>query len=106
MRKSIKLTAPSHRWYFEKSFSNSERYERFINWLSAEFYFSQQEQGPLFIIYFPNGKVMVRKTDGFNTSCISQITIDSKCHSIGAKIKMKLTRFLDFMDHYNRLNQA
>lgn len=105
MKQNTNLIEENHRWYFEKSFSCSEKYDQFINWLRVEFYFFQQDQGSDFTIYFPNGHVLVKRKEETDASLVSKITVESKCRKVGSKIKKNLSEFLDHIENYNRLSQ-
>lgn len=94
-----------HQWFFEKSFSCSESYDQFINWLRAEFYFFQQDQGTCITIYFPNGKLLVNKENSHDRTIVSKITVESKCKRVGLKIRKNFSEFLDHIEKYHKLNQ-
>ncbi len=105
MKQDTNLFEQNHKWYFEKSFSCSEKYDQFINWLRVEFYFFQQDQGSDFTIYFPNGQMLVKRKEEADSSFISKITVESKCRKVGSKIKKNLSDFLDHIENYHRLDQ-
>lgn len=106
MKQNKDVLEQNHRWYFEKSFSCSEKYDQFINWLGVEFYFFQQEHGSDFTIYFPNGQVQVKREEELDATLVSKIMVESKCRKVGAKIKKTLSDFLDHIENYNRLSQV
>ncbi|WP_299396867.1 hypothetical protein [uncultured Gelidibacter sp.] len=95
----------AHNWDFQLSFSCSEKYDQFVNWLSYEFYFFQQDQDRLFTIYFPNGKVQVEKEEHHDRTLLSKVTIESKCQKIGLKMKKKVSEFLHHIEKYHKLSQ-
>ena len=105
MKQHTDLIEDNHKWYFEKSFSCSGKYDQFINWLRVEFYFFQQDQGSDFTIYFPNGQMLVKREEEFDNTLISKITVVSKCRKVGSKIKKNLSEFLDHIEKYNRLSK-
>ena len=90
-----------HHWTLEMDFTSSKTYDQFINWLRMEFYFFQQDQGSFLTIYFPNGKVKVKRQEA-DAILISKISIESKCLNVGTKIKEHLSEFLDHFDNYNK----
>ena len=106
MKQDINQIEKNHNWHFEKTFSGSEKYDQFINWLRVEFYFFQQEQGVFLTIYFPNGQVRVKRNKESGTSLTSKITVESKCRKVGLKMKKTLSNFLDHIENYNKLSQA
>lgn len=98
-------TTNQHHWFLEMNFPCSKKYDQFINWLQMEFYLFQQEHGAFLTIYFPNGKVKVKKEEEDDAALISKICIESKCQKSGTKIKRNLSKFLDHFDNYNNLSQ-
>lgn len=106
MKQNKNLIEQNHSWNFEKSFSCSEKYDQFINWLRVEFYFFQQDQGLFLTIYFPNGQMKVKRNEETDATLVSKITVESKCRKVGLKIKKNLSEFLDHIENYNRLSQA
>lgn len=105
MKRNTSLIESHHNWYFEKSFSCSEKYDQFMNWLCVEFSFFQQDQGSFLTIYFPNGQVQVKREDDTGASFVSKISVDSKCRKVGLKIKKRLSEFLNHIEKYNKLNE-
>lgn len=105
MEKSINQTAENHRWYFEKSFSSSKKYEQFINWFRVEFYSFLQhdhDHDSFLTIYFPNGEVNVKSEKLAGAMLISKISIESKCRKVGLKMKKSLSEFLDHIESYDK----
>ncbi|MBJ7882042.1 hypothetical protein [Gelidibacter salicanalis] len=94
-----------HHWAFEMSFSCVDKYDQFVNWLSDEFYFFQQDQGQFLTIYFPNGQIKVKNEDEDGSKLRSKLTIESKCRHVGLKIKKKLSDFLNHIERYHILSQ-
>ncbi len=105
MKQNTNLKEQSFHWNFEKSFSCSEKYDQFINWLRVEFSFLQQDQGAFLTIYFPNGQVQVKKEKENDATLVSRILVESKCRKVGLKIKKNLTEFLNHIEKYNKLSQ-
>lgn len=104
MEKNTHQIEQNYRWDFEKSFSCSEKYEQFINWLSVEFYSLQQDQGSFLTIYFPNGEIKVTKEEGNDATFVSKISVVSKCRKVGMKIKKNLLDFFNHIENYNRIS--
>lgn len=94
-----------HQSVFQMSFSCSEKYDQFVNWLCDEFYFFQQDQDTALTIYFPNGKLRVKKEVERDSTLLSKLTIESKCKIFGSKIEKKLSAFLNYIERYHKLSQ-
>lgn len=95
----------SHHSVFQMSFSCSEKYDQFVNWLCDEFYFFQQDHDPALTIYFPNGKLWEKRVVGNDSTLLSKLTIESKCKIFGSKIEKKLSAFLNHIERYHKLSQ-
>jgi hypothetical protein len=75
-----------HNWLFEDSFEKLDTYEKFLNWMSAEFILYLQDDIDDLTIYFPNGWFSVKNLITNYNDVQFKIEVKSKCLKRGTKI--------------------
>ena len=104
MTKSIKKTTLKRNDTFKiiqtESISNRSEFNRFINWVSAEYELHLQENHKGLKIYFPGSCLQISEKDYLKGAFNFEIEIQSKYEKNGIQISNQVLSILNHLKHF------
>jgi hypothetical protein len=95
---------PNHQLIREATFTSSNGYNKFINWVSGEFDLYLQDKSNGLDVFFPNGKLNIKKAIDQDNTLVAKINFESKLQNQGTDIINKIMALYNQLVNTSKIN--
>jgi hypothetical protein len=95
---------PNHQLIHEATFTSSNGYNKFINWVSSEFDLHLQDNSNGLDVFFPNGKLNIQKATNQDNTLVAKINFESNLQKQGTDIVNKIMTLYNKLANTSKIN--